>query len=141
MRQIAAQLCLLTFMVGITSADTGTDTLEGIYAVSGQDDAGGYTGSATIRVRGDGYLVQIATTSFDENGNIFGVGSVNGLGMKHGDKLSVAWKQGDRVIGLTVYTIKKDTLSGRWLTFPGGTNTKGETLKKIGALPKRDKDS
>lgn len=111
------------------------DPIEGIYSVAGDGGNYSYTGTTIIRKRGDGYVIQSQTTSFDEDGAILGVGFTVGPATRTGDTLSFAWKFGDKVTGLTVYKVKGNALEGKWVAFPGDGEYRDESLKRIGPLP------
>ena len=119
------------------------DALEGIYSIVGAEGQTHYTGTATIRRHGpDSYLIQSITTTLDDEGEPTGVQNSTGIGMIQGNSLSMAWRLADKsMVGLTVYTIKDGTLSGRWVTFPGPGEARVERLRKVAPLPKADKET
>src|SRR5476651_1225744 len=89
-----AGLLLCVGMGAEPGLKTTDDPLEGIYEVVGEGD-NPYTGSATIRKRGDGYLIQVQTTTFDD-GEILGIGTAHGPALRVGNTLSFSWRQGEQ---------------------------------------------
>lgn len=136
---IAPFALLITALLFAESTQPAADDLEGIYSVAGLEADLPYTGAATIRKFEDGYIVHVMTSALDEEGNARNSNSTVAIGLRDGNKLSLAWKT-PTITGVTVYTIGKDgVLSGRWITLPGQGKERTETLKRIGDLPKAPK--
>lgn len=108
--------------------------IAGVYSIVGREGDNAYIGSANIHKSGDGYAVQMAVATI-EDGEIKSFSTVLAVGLRSGDKLSIAWTSG-KVVGVTVYQIEKGgVLAGTWMTLPGTGTVRTETLKRIGPLP------
>ncbi len=102
----------------------------GYYSSRGSDaDGNTYVGVAMIRKVEESYIV---TWIVDE-------GNTVGIGMRHGDFLSVGWmaRSGSSLVrGVTVYKIdsEKKTMSGSWMTLPGPGVMLEENLEFLRSL-------
>ncbi len=109
--------------------------IEGYYVSKGYDGSGKYySGIASIRKAEDVYVVVW----------MVGSDSVQGIGMRHGEYLSIGWAtqgKAGAIRGVTVYKInsKDKILSGNWATLPGNGAKLEENLhflKEMEASPK-----
>jgi len=102
--------------------------LSGIYFLEGAPP-NDYTGSATIVKIRDVYLVHF----------IAGDVVTRGVGIRHGEHLSVGWSTGERNErrGITVYKVGEKGLKlyGAWTAYPGDGRMRRESLVFIRALP------
>lgn len=106
--------------------------IDGIYSVTGTDrDGKGYVGVAIVQRRDQVFVMQW---------NMIGGMHYNGVGIRHGDILSMAWSfEGAKGIttGVTVYQIKATqqgpVLVGTWASRPG--NAKQLTERAIFRAP------
>lgn len=114
--------------------------IEGYYVSKGHDVSGKYySGMASIRKVEEVYIVTW----------IVGSDSVQGVGMRHGDYLSIGWATPGKsgvIRGVTVYKInsKDKILNGSWATHPGNGAMLDEQLnflKAMEVLPKPDDDT
>ena len=106
-----------------------TQDVEGIWMVQGTEKGKEYGGAATIVRIGEVYLVQWI---------VRGTSSM-GIGVRKEDQLAVSWRMGE-VMGVTLYRVGKDRLSGSWATYPGDAVAKPEVLTFLKALPSKSED-
>lgn len=131
------------FAVGVTlaaCADAGkadgakaepeadAQSLEGVWLVQSNE----YDGACVIRKTGPTYLVSY-NCGYVRDGTVAATHTV-GVGFRTGDIFAVAWNQGDKTTGLTVYSVRGKVMEGRWTTLPGGAiNAERLTLLKMPA--------
>src|SRR4051812_7723549 len=88
--------------------------LQGIYRVRSQDADGSiYHGAATLTRKGEATVFHCIVEG----------GTIEGIGMRHGEVLSVAWWTAGKTKGVTLYDVRQDKeglkLVGRWVGAPG----------------------
>jgi hypothetical protein len=101
--------------------------LEGQYDIEGVPltPGGRYKGTLAVAKRGDTYSVVWNTAD----------GKYQGVGLRHGDYLAVAWSvERAEGYGIVDYKLEKDAAKGRW-TQIGSTDLSFEILKRQPARP------
>ena len=82
--------------------------LTGVYKITGRT-----SGVCVIHRRGEQvYVLQYATHRADPEKGLL-ISHTVGVGLRHGDLLSVAWPAGSDA-GVTVYRVRGGTLTGSW---------------------------
>jgi hypothetical protein len=107
--------------------------LTGIYSVSGNDGEKDYSGAALVVKAGAGYLVMWHTCVVLPEG--VATASMRGTGMLKGTSLCVAWGEGAKGNGITVYEVAGKRLVGEWVQSPAIGRRHKETLTRLAGLP------
>lgn len=107
--------------------------LSGYYEVNGVESSGKkYFGVCVVDKRADVYLLQWST----------GGASFAGVGVRVNNNLAVGWlapgPNNQTVRGVTLYSLKAKSMSGRWASFPGTGQVASETLTFLKELPKEE---
>lgn len=114
-------------------ADAEVSDLTGIYSVSGNDGQKDYAGCCLVIRAGEGFLFMWSTAVVLEQG--VATATMRGTGMRKGETLSVAWGDGTKGNGVTVYAVDGKRLVGEWVQTPGIGRRNRETLTRVAGLP------
>jgi hypothetical protein len=143
---LACVVAIFTFVIAVGAPSDGPPKakpkppaeavdITGYYRCEGEIGGEKYGGIVLIRQLLDIYKV---------NWMLDDGGAYSGVGMRHGDSLSVSWLMNAKfktedgkpagegtVRGITVYRIEGEKLLGLWLTMPGSGRKQVENLEMI----------